>query len=401
MLNCLKDSEIVVVVQYLDRVRRSAIAEGAPMSHEGSKHNLLAGQLNFSTNDLLVRPTDEMASLAFDQFDRLVDSTVLFSGGVSGIYAACGRLHAMLRAARALRISEAMADVEQAVLACSRAVISTDRIAGPVEVVSGALSIGAIALHIPGTEDVDEVVLERIRAALERSGLTKKIGSEENRPRYRDCTLDFGMAHGLTGFVIYLSHVASIRKTGSCMELLQSAVGLLTSTVDVSRGRSPNRQGENDHGGAAWCYGPLMAGLALFLSGQALGSPRTMSSGAETVRAVLKNNLIDTSQFGLSLCHGLSGIFHIAHRFAQITKDDRDLLIAIDWLRTLLHSLERGGSADEGYRGYVNDDVGVAMALHSVLKPDLDWDGMIMCGPMVVPTPSMTRGVSRREGGGS
>lgn len=158
----------------------------------------------------------------------------------------------------------------------------------------------------------------------------KVKGFLSNRLSTGEHLVNCGYAHGIPGVLAVLS-LAKIE--GLKIDGLEKTIGDLVAWLSANSLEDSwgfcwtdafiERDGKLIPGNQAfdaWCYGSVGISRALWFAGEAIGCSKTKIKSISAMEAAL-NRLEDKDYFqSTSICHGLSGLLLISHRFYNDTK---------------------------------------------------------------------------------
>ncbi len=157
---------------------------------------------------------------------------------------------------------------------------------------------------------------------------------------------NFGLAHGISGIVSFVSQVAGLGvKKDKCLQMVDEALrfflqyeikndpeiyNLFPSNIIIEDGTV------HKYGRLAWCYGDLNVAIAFMHAAKAFDRPDWLIEG---IRIAKNSTLRERKTSGVKdpmFCHGAVGVMHIYHRFWLATKDEIFLNARESWRKVLI-----------------------------------------------------------------
>lgn len=253
--------------------------------------------------------------------------------------------------------------------------LEAERWSGGFDLFDGLVGIGVYFAAAPDSPRAERA-LERVIALLEGMALPVDGGAAWPLPAEHSEGEPFrrGAAHGQAGALSLLARVDSPRA--------QALYARAAPWLEAHRDERCERAG--------WCSGELGVAGALLCARDAERALGLALGKEAALRPFGKLGLTD-----LALCHGLSGVAHLANRLWQATAEPAFEALARQGFDTLLGSLDPGTPASRwrvwqtqaGWSagpGLLEGLAGVALALHSAssaLEPR--WDFPFLLGARV------------------
>ncbi len=251
------------------------------------------------------------------------------------------------------------------------------------DLISGLVGLGVYFLEHEGPSAARgrELVVAALAASCERdaSGATWLTPPAQLPPThlvdwpagYYNC----GVAHGVPGAIGVLARIAARDDAPpAAAELRDAASRWLAAQRRDGRHPSMFHGERRDPARTAWCYGE--PGIAAALQAP---DPGWLALPFEATRVV-----------DPGLCHGASGLMHLANRMYQATRDPQYRDAALHWLeRTLAYGttgLPPPGDVRRDSLLVGTSGVGLALlAAVSDLEPS--WDRLLLCDLPVIASP--------------
>ncbi len=268
--------------------------------------------------------------------------------------------------------------------------------AASLDLTDGAVGYGVYGLerlpHPRAKKLVETCVRQLDRRALKiRSGITwfcepadAPLGWQDEFP---DGFYDLGLAHGIAGMIVFLSHcVERGIAVGTARRLAEGATRWLV-TQD-GRGESPfvypsvvTKHGEPVGGRLAWCYGDLAVAWGLAKAACALDDRslmhRARNLAQRTAQLAPDGEIIRNA----GLCHGATGVALLFHCLAILTETKSLEAAARIWLDAALEMIDAQRQNREDPSLLLGDS-GTALALLSLASPEpLGWDRCLLLSP--------------------
>jgi lantibiotic biosynthesis protein len=261
---------------------------------------------------------------------------------------------------------------------------------GEWEHLYGLVGLGVYAIERKGSAagHIQGHVLRHLAALAEREGDAIRWRSNsdfllsgqvlEANP---DGYYNLGLAHGTTGVIALLSHMADDPLAG---ELLAGAIHWYRTLdtgddsgrfpIHIALGNDARRQVEG------WCYGDQAVALAIVNAGRATGHASWIDYGRGIAHSVIGRE--PGQSIEPWLCHGALGRAHMFNRIGQMLGDESLLAAGRHWyLRCLDQWQEPRDSPDDLYQ-LLEGQIGLALGLAGAISPTPpDWDRSLLCGP--------------------
>lgn len=152
-------------------------------------------------------------------------------------------------------------------------------------------------------------------------------------PGYKNISTDninFGLAHGISGVVVFLALVAREKiATKKCKELIDHALKFFFANTDKAEGYSsyPSsinlKDGKiNNNSRIAWCYGDLCVANAFLAAGNTFDNEDWVNHAIEIILKTVDRKFEDTGIIDPCFCHGIAGIIHQYSRYYELTQND-------------------------------------------------------------------------------
>lgn len=215
---------------------------------------------------------------------------------------------------------------------------------------------------------------------------------------------NLGLAHGIPGIIGFLARAVGSGIGGdSAIELLRlSNRWLLKNRLGVEHASSfTSRLWEGEPAStsrAAWCYGDPGILVQLLYSAHVLNDRLLFDISEDIVSKLVSRTNVQDQVIDAALCHGSSGLMHIANRVFQYTGELRDKNFASLWLQDTLRRRTPGEgvagftyhtpSLPPGYpyprrselqRGFLEGIVGIGLSLFATIDRRVPaWDRALL-----------------------
>lgn len=159
--------------------------------------------------------------------------------------------------------------------------------------------------------------------------------TEHDKKKYPEGVFNLGMAHGVAGFIAYLSlsgvydiNYKEKKKTIECMcdWLLDKSelrnYGLCWPSMISLQEDRKERETNDNITRDAWCYGSAGIGRALFLAGKFTERTDYVLKSKAVFKSIYSRTMNDWRLEGPSFCHGYSGLLQIINRMYMDTKEE-------------------------------------------------------------------------------
>jgi len=280
---------------------------------------------------------------------------------------------------------------------------------GHYDLISGLVGLGVYFLErgeAPLAVSGLEAVIERLAQWSERHGeqitwhTPIALVPAHEHARYPTGWYNCGLAHGVPGVVSIAARIAERNVARArAAELRDGGVAWLYAqrTIDPARSRFPTTASPAQDGSArtAWCYGDPGVILSLWDAASRSGAPT--DELRELAVTVLSRSPELAAVRDAPLCHGASGLAHIANRMFHATGDARFRDLARGWYEHAL-AMQRPSGGIGGFYAYhppmdgtdrdpwvsepelLDGVVGIGLALAAAITAmEPEWDRKMLC----------------------
>lgn len=240
-------------------------------------------------------------------------------------------------------------------------------------------------------------IVERVTAEANQLLLrVKNFSAEKDEVLYVNC----GFAHGLLSIITFLSkHIEyGAANTASTIKQLAglqmrfyspyvASNSLFPSIVKLSNTVVAEDQYSIPLG---WCYGDLIAALALYKAGAATGDQQLVHTAHEIgLKAIARTTEEETKIIDACFCHGSSGMAFLSKKMYALTGDENFKHSYLYWIKRTMTfcNFEGGvsgykkfsGEAFENNTGILDGAAGPALVLLAYLDPQCNsWEELFM-----------------------
>jgi lantibiotic modifying enzyme len=214
------------------------------------------------------------------------------------------------------------------------------------DMISGLVGVGHYALsrrhNVLGRSIVRAVLLRLHESAETRNGRSSWLTPVHHLPRHERAThprgwYNLGLAHGVPGVIAFLARSTMEGHAGADdIVLLRSATSWFLEQSNSSGHLSFGPTTESSFKRSAWCYGDLGAAVGLFSAAMALDDASLKCASLDLAFRSLSESTASSGVVDASLCHGSSGLAHIAGRFYKYSGQPRFRAAQLRWMRILL-----------------------------------------------------------------
>jgi hypothetical protein len=205
---------------------------------------------------------------------------------------------------------------------------------------------------------------------------------ESHREANRHGYLNFGLAHGVPGALMFLAECHA-RGIAGAEELLRGGIAWLRGEdrgdpvarfpLMIARDLELSLQRDG------WCYGDQAIAAVFLRAGQVLGEPPLIDLALDIARAVARRE--PNIPLDAAFCHGTLGRAHMFNRLAQASGDQELGEAARSWYRTTLDRRVGGEffCADGQAPALLEGSIGIALGLlaaTSTIEPV--WDRALL-----------------------
>lgn len=174
---------------------------------------------------------------------------------------------------------------------------------------------------------------------------------------YSKDNYNFGMAHGMSGIVSFLSLVAAHNiEYDKCLEMVTDVLSFFSQykTDQVLTGMFPTSIEVHDFkpeagGRLGWCYGDFCVINAFIHAGKSFKNKNWIDFGNEIALLTTQRSFENSGIIDPCFCHGNIGTILHYYRYYKLTKDEKFKQALIHYLQV---NLSHFYQADKGYGGY-------------------------------------------------
>jgi lantibiotic modifying enzyme len=231
------------------------------------------------------------------------------------------------------------------------------------DLLHGAMGVGLFLLNGSNLSDVEKIV-RSLDESCEKSDVEYKWSRYDKFVKM-DHIYDFGLAHGNTGILYFLTqcyHKKVLPET--CEDLIKGLLRFLFNNVqeiDATKSFFPGTIATssysttnkiNNYSRLAWCYGDLSMLYTMHHAASLIGLNEISEKTIHMLHRVTLRKTFDvTFVSDAALCHGTSGIAYIYLKLYQQTGDDIFKGAFEYWLNETLEM----GKEENGVAGYIFD----------------------------------------------
>lgn len=285
-----------------------------------------------------------------------------------------------------------------------------------VDVISGLSGVGRYLLQVENK--AASQVREKIEKCLILMGNTIEINStnavgwyvpneylftDKDKEQYPDGVFNLGMAHGVAGFISYLS-LSLIKNPNDkekkktieymCDWLINKSeyrnYGLCWSSMISYEEEINSINLTSNDTRDAWCYGSAGIGRAIYLAGKATAREDYFDKSKEAFQAIYNRNLNEWRLEGPSFCHGYSGLLQIINRMLNDSNDEFYVSFQEKLVKLILEKYSEkypfGFVDEEGTNkvtkiGLIDGVTGILLSLLSTIElqnQEITWDYLFL-----------------------
>ena len=215
---------------------------------------------------------------------------------------------------------------------------------------------------------------------------------------------DFGLAHGIAGYLYFLSKCYQKNILSEvCLRLIQGIIKLYRNNIQQQEHVGSyftnsilvedyhNKNIQENFCRLAWCYGDLGILHTLLETGKIIGDHLLVNDCIDMLqRTATRRTFKETLVEDAGLCHGASGVAHIYNKLYQQTKNECFKEAAIHWYKVTLdfskeevgicgYLLKYGLKGWKADAGLLTGTVGIGLSFLSTKNPKLlNWDECLL-----------------------